>query len=128
MGLLALETDMSLISDVLSETWYIERPGEMIRDSTGSWVPGPRVRTRVDHCAVMSPYAVTVGSSSETHDASETVTTRRVLAAPPGTDIRPADQIVNASGTERWEVIGRPLVLPLTSLARVEATLTEVTG
>lgn len=119
---------MSLISDVLSQTWYIERPGEMVRDSTGSWVPGPRVRTRVDHCAVMSPYAVTVGSSSETNDASATVTTRRVFAAPLGTDVRPADQVVNESGTERWEVIGRPLVMPLTSLARVEAALKEVTG
>ncbi|MFF4478676.1 hypothetical protein ACFY1A_16900 [Streptomyces sp. NPDC001520] len=76
----------------------------------------------------MSPYGVTVGSSSEAHDASDTVTTRRVFAAPLGTDVRPADRIVSADGSEKWEVVGRPLVLPLTSLARVEATLKEVTG
>ncbi|MFJ3588575.1 hypothetical protein ACIQUY_04705 [Streptomyces sp. NPDC090231] len=119
---------MSLIANVMSATWYIERPGERIRDSTGSYVPGPRVRIRVDHCAVMSPYGVTVGSSSETHDASDTVTTRRVFAAPLGTDVRPADRIANEDGSEVWEVVGRPLVFPLTSLARVEASLKEVTG
>ncbi|MYY03057.1 hypothetical protein GT035_12785 [Streptomyces sp. SID4913] len=91
-------------------------------------MPGPRVRIRVDHCAVMSPYGVTVGSSTEEHDASTTVTTRRVFAAPLGTDVRPADRIVSEDGSEVWEVIGRPLVLPLTSLARVEAALKEVTG
>lgn len=119
---------MSLIANVMSQTWYIDRAGTRVRDSTGSWVDGPRVRIRVDHCAVMSPYGVTVGSSSEEHDASETVTTRRVFAAPIGTDIRPADRIVSVDGAEKWEVVGRPLVLPLTSLARVEAALTEVTG
>ncbi|MEU7243423.1 hypothetical protein [Streptomyces sparsogenes] len=119
---------MSLIGAVMSETWYIERAGEMVRDSAGSLVPGPPVRIRVDHCAVMSPYGVTVGSSSETHDASDTVITRRVFAAPLGTDVRPADRIIREDGTEKWEVVGRPLVFPLTSLARVEATLKEVTG
>lgn len=119
---------MSLIAGLMSETWFIERPGGRVRDSTGSYVPGPRVRTRVDYCAVMSPYGVTVGSSSETHAASDTVTTRRVFAAPIGTDVRPSDRIVSEDGAETWEVIGRPLVLPLTSLARVEATLQEVTG
>ncbi|WP_241834054.1 hypothetical protein [Streptomyces sp. NTK 937] len=88
----------------------------------------PKIRIRVDHCAVMSPYGVTVGSSTEEHDASETVITRRVFAAPLGTDVRPADRIVSEDGAEAWEVIGRPLVLPLTSLARVEAALKEVTG
>lgn len=119
---------MSLISGVMSQTWWIERPGEMVRDSTGSVVPGPLVRTRVDHCTVMSPYGVTVGSSSESNEASSTVTTRRVFAAPLGIDVRPGDRIVNADGSEKWEVIGRPLVFPLTSLARVEAALQEVTG
>ncbi|WP_326812094.1 hypothetical protein [Streptomyces scopuliridis] len=119
---------MSLISSVMSETWYIERAGTRVRDSTGSWVDGPRVRFRVDYCAVMSPYGVTVGSSSEEHNASDTVTTRRVFAAPLGTDVRPADRIVSVDGTETWEVVGRPLVFPLTSLARVEANLKEVTG
>jgi hypothetical protein len=119
---------MSLIAGLMSATWFIERPGERVRDSTGSYVPGPRVRTRVDYCAVMSPYGVTVGSSSETHEASDTVLTRRVFAAPIGTDVRPSDRIVSEDGTETWEVIGRPLIFPLTSLARVEATLQEVTG
>ncbi|MFJ5103176.1 hypothetical protein [Streptomyces sp. NPDC088554] len=112
----------------MSETWYIERVGERVRDSTGSWVPGPRVRIPVDNCAVMSPYAVTVGSSSEDHNASETVTTRRVFVAPIGTDVRSSDRIVSVDGKETWEVIGRPLVLPLTSLRRVEASVKEVTG
>ncbi|MFE6493422.1 hypothetical protein [Streptomyces sp. NPDC057748] len=76
----------------------------------------------------MSPYGVTVGSSGEEHNASETVTTRRVFAAPLGTDVRPSDRIVSEDGSETWEVVGRPLVLPLTSLARMEATLKEVTG
>ncbi|GAA3018337.1 hypothetical protein [Streptomyces fulvorobeus] len=119
---------MSLIAGLMSATWYIERAGERVRDSTGTYVPGPRVRIRVDHCAVMSPYGVTVGSSSEEHNASDTVTTRRVFAAPLGTDVRPADRVVNEAGTEKWEVIGRPLVFPLTSLARIEAAVKEVTG
>lgn len=97
-----------------------------MRDSTGSYVPGPSVDIRVENCAVMSPYGVTVGSSSEAQDASETVTTRRVFAAPLGTDVRPADRIIR--GNEVWEVVGRPLVIPLTSLARVEASVEEVTG
>ncbi|MFI2213036.1 hypothetical protein [Streptomyces sp. NPDC020141] len=80
----------------------------------------------VEHCAVLSPYGVTVGSSSETADASETVITRRILVAPLGTDVRSADQVLR--GDEVWEVVGRPLIFPLTSLARVEATLEEVTG
>ncbi|MFJ3084482.1 hypothetical protein ACIPJG_32660 [Streptomyces halstedii] len=119
---------MSLLAGVMSETWYIERAGERVRDSTGSWVSGPPVRTRVDNCAVISPYGVTVGSSSEEHEASETVTTRRVFAAPLGTDVRSSDRIASLDGSEVWEVIGRPLVFPLTSLARVEAALKEVTG
>ncbi|MFF1417637.1 hypothetical protein [Streptomyces sp. NPDC058280] len=119
---------MSLIAGLMSETWIISRVGERVRDSAGSWVPGPRVEIRVEYCAVMSPYGVTVGSSSEDHNASDTVTTRRVFAAPLGTDVRPADRIVSVDRTETWEVIGRPLVFPLTSLARVEASLKEVTG
>ncbi|GAA0641214.1 hypothetical protein GCM10009548_01740 [Streptomyces malaysiensis subsp. malaysiensis] len=119
---------MSLIAALMSQTWFIERAGEVTRDSSGSVVTGPTVRIRVDHCAVLSPYGVTVGSSSETHDASNTVTTRRVFAAPLGTDVRPADRIVSEDGTEKWEVVGQPLIFPLTSLARVEATLKEVTG
>ncbi|MYW28303.1 hypothetical protein GT040_03210 [Streptomyces sp. SID2119] len=119
---------MSLIAGLMSQSWFVERPGPRVRDSAGTWVPGPPVRIRVDHCAVMSPYGVTVGSSSEEHDASETVTTRRVFVAPLGTDVRPSDRIVSLDGSEKWEVIGRPLVLPLTSLARVEAALKEVTG
>ncbi|WP_327379449.1 hypothetical protein [Streptomyces sp. NBC_01212] len=119
---------MSLLAGLMSQTWFIERAGTRVRDSTGSWVDGPPVRSRVDNCAVMSPYGVTVGSSSEDHNASETVTTRRVFAAPLGTDVRSADRVVSEDGAEKWEVIGRPLVFPLTSLARVEAALKEVTG
>ncbi|WP_328967964.1 hypothetical protein [Streptomyces sp. NBC_00239] len=69
---------------------------------------------------------MTVGSSSETSEASATVTTRRVFAAPLGTDVRPADRIIR--GDEVWEVVGRPLVFPFTSLARVEVAVQEVTG
>jgi hypothetical protein len=119
---------MSLIASLMSQTWFIDRAGERVRDSTGSYVPGPRVRVQVDNCAIMSPYGVTVGSSSETNEASETVTTRRVFAAPLGTDVRPDDRIVSDDGAEVWEVVGRPMVFPLTSLARVEATVKEVTG
>jgi hypothetical protein len=119
---------MSLIASLMAQTWFIDRAGERVRDSTGSYVPGPRVRIRVDNCAVMSPYGVTVGSSSEAHEASETVTTRRVFAAPLGTDVRPDDRIVSEDGAEVWEVVGRPMVYPLTSLARVEATVKDVTG
>lgn len=119
---------MSLIANLLSQTWYIERPGPRVRDSAGSWVAGPPTQIRVDYCAVMSAYGVTIGSSTEEHDARETVTTRRIFAAPLGTDVRPADRIVSEDGSEKWEVVGRPLVLALTSLARVEANLKEVTG
>lgn len=119
---------MSLIAGLMSQTWFIDREGERVRDSTGSYVPGPRTRIRVDYCAVMSPYGVTVGSSSEDNEAAETVTTRRVFAAPIGTDVRPSDRLVSEDGSEVWEVIGRPLVFPLTSLARVEAPVQEVTG
>ncbi|WP_329168293.1 hypothetical protein OG709_29855 [Streptomyces sp. NBC_01267] len=117
---------MGLISDLMSQTWQIERAGEPTRDSTGTYVPGPLTYITVTRCAVMSPYGVTVGSSSEVHDASDTVTTRRVFAAPLGTDVRSGDRITRDG--EKWDVIGTPLILPLTSLARVEAALKEVTG
>lgn len=117
---------MSLRSDLMSETLVIERTGTPTRDSTGSVVPGTKVRLTVEHCAIMSPYGVVVGSSTETHSASETVDTRRVFAAPLGTDVQPQDVIIR--GTERWRVTGRPMVFPLTSLARVEAPVEWVTG
>jgi hypothetical protein len=110
----------------MSETLVIERPGPPVRDSTGSETDGPPVQTTVEDCAIMSPYGVTVGSSSETQDASMTVETRRVFAAPLGTDVRPADRILR--GDERWEVVGEPMIFPLTSLARVEAFVKRVTG
>ncbi|MFD9442162.1 hypothetical protein [Streptomyces sp. NPDC060001] len=111
----------------MSETVEIERPGPPVRDSAGTEVPGPPVRIPVDGCAVMSPYGVTVGSSTETHDASTTVETRRMLFAPLGTDVRPADRILRSNG-EVWQVEGRPNPLPATSLAHIEASLKEVTG
>lgn len=117
---------MGLISDLMSQTWQIERAGAPTRDSTGTYVPGAPTYSTVTHCAVMSPYAVTIGSSSEVHDASDTVTTRRVFAAPLGTDVRSGDRITRDG--EAWDVIGTPLVIPFTSLARVEASLKEVTG
>lgn len=117
---------MSLFASLMSETWTIERAGTPVRDSTGSYVPGPRLHIDVPHSAVISPYGVTVGSSSETHDASETVVTRRVFVAPLGTDVRAGDRLTRDGLT--FEVIGRPLVFPLTSLARVEAAVEEVTG
>lgn len=118
---------MSLFGQLFAETIEIERPGPPVRDSTGSEIPGPPVRISVDYCAVIPPYGVTVGSSTETHDASTTVETRRVLFAPLGTDVRPADVIVRANG-ERWQVEGRPNTLAATSLAHIEAALKEVTG
>ncbi|MBT2412634.1 hypothetical protein J7I94_19060 [Streptomyces sp. ISL-12] len=118
---------MSLFAQIFSETITIERPGEPIRDSTGAEVPGPPTRVDVGFCAVIPPYGVTVGSSSETHDASMTVETRRVLFAPLGTDVRAADVVVRTNG-ERWEVVGRPNQLSATSLAHLEVALKEVTG
>ncbi|MDH6625724.1 hypothetical protein M2271_003535 [Streptomyces sp. LBL] len=117
---------MSLIAQLMSETLIIERPGPRVRDSTGSYIPGPPVLITVTNCAIMSPYGVTVGSSSETQDASMTVETRRIFAAPLGTDVRPADRILREA--EKWEVVGEPLIFPLTSLARVEASVKRVTG
>jgi hypothetical protein len=118
---------VSLFGQIFNETITIERPGTPTRDSTGSEVPGSPVRVDVDFCAVMPPYGVTVGSSTETHDASTTIETRRVLFAPLGTDVRPADRIIRSNG-EIWQVQGRPNTLPATSLAHLEANLTEVTG
>lgn len=123
----SLAADVSLFAQLFSETITIERPGGVVRDSTGSEIPGPPVRFSVDFCAVMPPYGVTVGSSTETHDASTTIETRRVLFAPLGTDVRPADRIIRSNG-EIWQVEGRPNPLPATSLAHLEASLTEVTG
>lgn len=117
---------MSLIAQLLSETLVIERAGTPTRDSTGSVIPGPSVHITVENCAIMSPYGVVVGSSSETHDASTTVETRRVFAAPLFTDVRPGDRILR--GTERWEVVGELMEFRFTSLARVEATVKRVTG
>jgi hypothetical protein len=117
---------VSLIASLMSETLIIERPGPPVRDSTGTKVPGPPVQIEVKNCAIMSPYGVTVGSSTETQSASMTVETRRVFAAPLGTDVRPSDRILR--GTEKWEVEGEPLEFPLTSLARVEAFVRRVRG
>lgn len=117
---------MSLIHDLMSESLIIERPGSVVRDSTGAEIPGPPVQITVENCTIMSPYGVAVGSSTETHDASSTVVERRVFAAPLGTDVRPQDVIIR--GSERWQVSGKPLVLPMTSLARVEAPVEWVTG
>ncbi|MEU1254780.1 hypothetical protein ABZ445_16020 [Streptomyces chartreusis] len=110
----------------MSETLTIERPGAKTRDSTGSVVTGPPVLIEVENSTIMSPYGVTVGSSAETHDASSTVAADRVFVAPVGTDVRPSDVIIR--GTERWKVVGRPVIFPLTSLARVEAQVEWVTG
>ncbi|PPS86408.1 hypothetical protein BZZ08_03375 [Streptomyces sp. MH60] len=117
---------MSLIAQVMSETLTIKRPGEPVRDSTGSETPGPPVLITVENSAIMSPYGVTVGSSTETHDASTVIETRRVFAAPLGTDVRPADEILR--GDEVWLAEGEPLVLPYTSLARVEIFVRRVSG
>lgn len=117
---------MSLRSSLMSETLVIERPGAPTRDSTGSEVPGAPVHITVEGCGIISPYGVTVGSSTETHDASTTVETRRIFAAPLGTDVRASDRILR--GDEVWQVAGRPMVFPLTSLARVEVPVKEVTG
>jgi hypothetical protein len=117
---------VSLRSQVMSETLVIERPGEPTRDSTGSKVYGPPVRITVENCGIYSPYGVTVGSSSETHDASNTVETRRVFGAPLFTDVRWKDRILR--GDEVWEVVGEPMEYRFTSLARVEVSVKRVTG
>lgn len=117
---------MSLASRLMSETLIIERPGPAVRDSTGAEVPGPPVRITVEHCGIYSPYGVTVGSSSETHDASTTVETRRVFGAPLFTDVRSQDRIIR--GSEVWEVIGEVMEFRFTSLARVEVSVKRVTG
>ncbi|MGW0468343.1 hypothetical protein ACWDX6_24210 [Streptomyces sp. NPDC003027] len=117
---------MSLIASLLADSLVIERDGAPVRDSTGTYVPGPKVTFTVQNATVMSPYGVAVGSSSEEHNASETVTTRRILNAPIGTDVRPADRVLHRG--RRYEVVGWPLEFPLTSLAHIEAQLKEVTG
>ncbi|WDM16742.1 hypothetical protein J3S85_37905 [Streptomyces lavenduligriseus] len=117
---------MSLRDMVMSETLIIERPGETVRDSTGSRVPGPPVHITVEHCGIYSPYGVTVGSSSETHDASSTVETRRVFGAPLFTDVRHGDRILR--GAEKWEVVGEVMEFRFTTLARVEVSVKRVTG
>lgn len=118
---------MSLFAQIFNETITVQRPGQPTRDSTGSEVPGVPVSFTVCQCAVIPPYGVTVGSSTETHDASTTIETRRVLFAPLGTDVRPADRIIRSNG-EVWQVQGRPNTLSATSLAHLEANLLEVTG
>lgn len=117
---------VNLIDDILNDSVVIERDGPPTRDSTGSIVPGPPVLITVEDATVMSAYGVLVGSSSEDVDARMTVTTRRILSAPLGTDIRPEDRVLH--GGRRYQVIGNPLNLKYTSLARTEAILEEVTG
>lgn len=111
---------------LMGNTLTIERPTE-VRDSTGSVVAGPPEHITVPGSGIYSPYGVTVGSSQEQQTASDTVETQRVFGAPLGTDIRPTDRVIDTDG-RRWQVIGRPLVYPLTSLARVEVAVEEVTG
>ncbi|MFD9205972.1 hypothetical protein ACFVZM_06790 [Streptomyces sioyaensis] len=117
---------MSLLALLLSDEADIERDGESVRDSTGSLVPGPPTLIQVTGCAVLSPYGVAVGSSSEANDASHTITVRRVFFAPVGTDVRPEDRILHR-GT-RYQVIGAPLVFEATTLRHLEVPLQEVTG
>ncbi|WP_228973396.1 hypothetical protein [Streptomyces sp. DH12] len=117
---------MNLIDALHDDSVVIERDGPPVRDSTGSVVPGPPVHITVGGATVLSAYGVTVGSSSEEVDARMTVTTRRILSVPLGTDIRPADRVLH--GGRRYQVIGAPLDLAHTSLARTEAAVEEVTG
>ncbi|MFC8583233.1 hypothetical protein ACFUGD_01445 [Streptomyces sp. NPDC057217] len=69
---------------------------------------------------------MTVGSSFESTDAALTVTTKRVLVAPLGTDVRPDDVLLHDG--RRYAVVGEQLEFPLTSLARIEVQVEEVTG
>ncbi|MEU3986186.1 hypothetical protein AB0F77_40025 [Streptomyces sp. NPDC026672] len=122
---MGLEVAVSLRASLMSETLVIERPTST-RDSTGSVVDGPPEHITVEGCGIYSPYGVTVGSSSETSEASNVVETRRVFGAPLFTDVRPKDRILR--GDERWEVIGEVMEFRLTSLARVEVAVKRVTG
>ncbi|BDM70613.1 hypothetical protein HEK616_41000 [Streptomyces nigrescens] len=117
---------MSLLGFLMSDEVDIERDGPRVRDSTGSYVPGPPTLTHVTGCAVMSPYGVAVGSSSEVNDASHTITVRRVFFAPVGTDVRPEDRILHRG--KRYQVIGTPLIFEATTLRHLEVPLQEVTG
>lgn len=117
---------MSLLGMLLNDTVEIERDGEPVRDSTGSYVPGPPTQIPVTACAVLSPYGVAVGSSSEVNDASHTITVRRVFFAPIGTDVRAEDHIRHRG--KRYQVIGEPLVFEATTLRHLEVPLQEVTG
>jgi hypothetical protein len=117
---------VSLLGAVMNETVIIKRPGTPVRDSAGTLKPGPATQTTVENCGVLNPYGVVVGSSSEYTDGQQTVVTRRVLFAPPGTDVRAEDRVIHGSRT--YQVIGLPLEFPATSLAHVEASLQEVTG
>ncbi|MEV4939557.1 hypothetical protein [Streptomyces zaomyceticus] len=116
---------MSLIAAIRGDSVQIERRTR-VRDSTGSWVPGPPAPIDVPGATVMSLYGVTVGSSSESDDAANTVVTRRVLNAPLGTDVK-ADDVVIHRG-RRYEVVGEELEFPYTALAHIEVQVQEVTG
>lgn len=116
---------MSLIASLRAGSVDIERRTR-IQDSTGSWVLGPKVFITVPGATVMSLYGVTVGSSSEASGAENTVSTRRILTAPLGTDVRPDDVIIHAG--RRYAVVGEELEFPLTSLAHIEVQVEEVTG
>lgn len=117
---------MSLLGTLMNETAEIERAGAPVRDSTGSYVPGTPTLIPVTNCAVLSPYGVAVGSSSEVNDASHTVTLRRVFFAPVDTDVRAEDHIRHRG--KRFQVIGAPLAFEATTLRHLEVPLQEVTG
>ncbi|MFB7823883.1 hypothetical protein [Streptomyces hydrogenans] len=116
---------MSLIGAIRADSVQIERRTR-VQDSTGSWVPGPKVLIDVPGASVISLYGVAVGSSSEADGSEHTVITRRVLNAPVGTDVRPDDVIVHRG--RRYAVKGEELEFLHTSLAHIEVQVEEVTG
>ncbi|WP_138905993.1 hypothetical protein [Streptomyces chryseus] len=100
------------------------RPGPPTRDARGNAKPGPVDEIPVTGCAVLPPAGQTA-PTVEITDGQQTVIIVRVLYAPLGTDLRPADRIRHAGRT--YEVVGEPSPF-VALLPHIEANLKAVTG
>ncbi|MET9480939.1 head-tail adaptor protein [Streptomyces sp. NPDC006638] len=109
----------------MTDTVVVVRPGPSTRDTRGNVIPGPPTETPVPWCAVLPPTGQTAPTMEITQSA-QTVTVVRVLYAPMGTDLRPADK-VRFDG-KVYEVIGEPSPFNRTTRAHIEANLKAVSG
>lgn len=106
----------------MRDTVTVLRPTET-RNSRGNVVNGDPTATDVPGCAVL-PAPTLARTSKEDTTASDTVTSMRVLFAPPGTDIRPTDRV--RFGGVTYDVIGQPADYDRTGVAHLELTLRAV--